>query len=69
MVSGADLFKGINELKKRVRELENRAELAMINRDSLLYKLKEAESRLSRYEKFLLLLSVINFLTIILLGV
>jgi len=69
MVTGADLFKGINNLKKKVRELENRAELAMINRDSLLYRIKETEARLSRYEKLILLLTLINFLTIILLGV
>jgi hypothetical protein len=65
MVTPADLFKQYNEIKKQVRELQNKAELSVINRDKIWESIRDTKSKSSRMEKLVLLLAVIQTIHII----
>lgn len=65
MVTPADVFKQYNEIKKQVRDLQNKAELSVINRDKIWKSIKDAKSKSSRIEKLVLLLAVIQTIHII----
>jgi len=65
MVTPADVFKQYNEIKKQVRQLQNKAELSVINRDKIWESIRDAKSKSSRIEKLVLLLAVIQTIHII----
>lgn len=65
-VTPSDMFKAINNLKKSIRELNNKAELSVINRDKIWASLDELKSKSSRLEKLVVLLAVIQTITLIL---
>ena len=65
MVTPADVFKQYNEIKKQVRELQNKAELSVINRDKIWESIRDSKSKSSRIEKLVLLLAVIQTIYII----
>lgn len=65
MVTPADVFKQYNEIKKQVRELQNKAELSVINRDKIWSEITEIKGKSSRIEKLVLLLAVIQTIYII----
>ncbi len=65
MVTPADVFKQYNEIKKQVRELQNKAELSVINRDKIWESIRDTKSKSSRIEKLVLLLAVIQTIHII----
>ena len=69
MVTPADIYKQYNEIKKKVDDLKNRVDLAALNRDSIWYQITDLQNKSSRIEKLILLLSVIQLITIIILGV
>lgn len=60
MVTPADLFKQYNEIKKQVRNLNNKAELSVINRDKIWKSIDDLQHKSSRIEKLVLLLAVIQ---------
>jgi hypothetical protein len=60
MVTPADVFKQYNEIKKQVRDLNNKAELSVINRDKIWKSIDDLRSKSSRIEKLVLLLAVIQ---------
>jgi|TARA_B100001094_G_C18082771_1_gene746110 hypothetical protein len=60
MVTPADLFKQYNEIKKQVRNLNNKAELSVINRDKIWKSIDDLRRKSSRIEKLVLLLAVIQ---------
>ena len=60
MVTPADVFKQYNEIKKQVRELQNKAELSVINRDKIWESIRDIQSKSSRIEKLVLLLALIQ---------
>lgn len=60
MVTPADLFKQYNEIKKQVRDLNNKAELSVINRNKIWKSIDDLRSKSSRIEKLVLLLAVIQ---------
>ena len=64
-VTPSDMFKAINNLKKSIRELNNKAELSVINRDKI-WALDELKSKSSRLEKLVVLLAVIQTITLFL---
>lgn len=63
-VTPSDMFKAINNLKKSIRELNNKAELSVINRDKIWASLDELKSKSSRLEKLVVLLAVIQTITL-----
>lgn len=63
----SDLFKNLNNIKKELREVKNKADLAIVNRDKLWAAINDLNSKSSRLEKLILLLALIQ--TIILIGV
>ena len=63
----SDLFKNLNIIKKELREVKNKAELAVVNRDKLWIAINDLNSKSSRLEKLILLLALIQ--TVILIGV
>lgn len=65
-VTPAEMFKAINNLKKSIRELNNKAELSVINRDKIWTSLDELKSKSSRLEKLVVLLAVIQTVTLFL---
>ena len=65
-VTPSDMFKAINNLKKSIRELNNKAELSVINRDKIWTSLDELKSKSSRLEKLVVLLAVIQTVTLFL---
>ena len=65
-VTPSDMFKDINNLKKSIRELNNKAELSVINRDKIWASLDELKSKSSRLEKLVVLLALIQTITLIL---
>lgn len=65
-VTPTDMFKAINNLKKSIRELNNKAELSVINRDKIWTSLDELKSKSSRLEKLVVLLALIQTITLIL---
>ena len=60
MVTPADVFKQYNEIKKQVRDLNNKAELSVINRDKIWKSIDDLRLKSSRIEKLVLLLAVIQ---------
>ena len=62
----SDLFKNLNLIKKEIREVKNKAELAVINRDKIWASLDELKSKSSRLEKLVVLLAVIQTITLFL---
>lgn len=60
MVTPADVFKQYNEIKKQVRDLNNKAELSVINRNKIWKSIDDLRSKSSRIEKLVLLLAVIQ---------
>jgi hypothetical protein len=60
MVTPADVFKQYNEIKKQVRDLNNKAVLSVINRDKIWKSIDDLRSKSSRIEKLVLLLAVIQ---------
>tara|TARA_A200000159_G_scaffold162507_1_gene186589 strand:- start:1613 stop:1819 length:207 start_codon:yes stop_codon:yes gene_type:complete len=60
MVTPADVFKQYNEIKKQVRNLNNQAELSVINRDKIWKSIDDLRSKSSRIEKLVLLLALIQ---------
>ncbi len=65
MVTPADLFKQYNEIKKQVRNLNNKAELSVINRDKIWKSIDDLQRKSSRIEKLVLLLAVIQTIYIV----
>lgn len=65
MVTPADLFKQYNEIKKQVRNLNNKAELSVINRDKIWKSIDDLQHKSSRIEKLVLLLAVIQTIYIV----
>ena len=65
-VTPSDMFKAINNLKKSIRELNNKAELSVINRDKIWASLDELKSKSSRLEKLVVLLALIQTITLFL---
>ena len=65
-VTPAEMFKAINNLKKSIRELNNKAELSAINRDKIWASLDELKSKSSRLEKLVVVLAVIQTITLFL---
>ena len=65
-VTPAEMFKAINNLKKSIRELNNKAELSAINRDKIWVSLDELKSKSSRLEKLVVVLAVIQTITLFL---
>ena len=65
-VTPSDMFKAINNLKKSIRELNNKAELSVINRDKIWATLDEIKSKSSRLEKLVVILAVIQTITLFL---
>ena len=65
-VTPAEMFKAINNLKKSIRELNNKAELSVINRNKIWTSLDELKSKSSRLEKLVVLLAVIQTVTLFL---
>ena len=65
MVTPADLFKQYNEIKKQVRNLNNKAELSVINRDKIWKSINDLQRKSSRIEKLVLLLAVIQTIYIV----
>jgi len=65
-VTPSDMFKAINNLKKSIRELNNKAELSVINRDKIWTSLDELKSKSSRLEKLVVLLALIQTVTLFL---
>ena len=63
----SDLFKNLNNIKKELREVKNKADLAIVNRDKLWIAINDLNSKSSRLEKLILLLALIQ--TVILIGV
>lgn len=63
----SDLFKNLNNIKKELREVKNKADLAIVNRDKLWAAINDLNSKSSRLEKLILLLALIQ--SIILIGV
>jgi len=60
MVTPSDVFKQYNEIKKQVRDLSNKAELSVINRDKIWKSLDDLHAKSSRIEKLVLLLALIQ---------
>ena len=60
MVTPTDVFKQYNEIKKQVRELQNKSELSVINRDKIWESIRDIQSKSSRIEKLVLLLAMIQ---------
>tara|TARA_B100000902_G_scaffold399271_1_gene469367 strand:+ start:2118 stop:2324 length:207 start_codon:yes stop_codon:yes gene_type:complete len=60
MVTPADVFKQYNEIKKQVRDLNNKAELSVINRDKIWKSIDDLRLKSSRIEKLVLLLALIQ---------
>ena len=60
MVTPTDVFKQYNEIKKQVRELQNKSELSVINRDKIWESIRDIQSKSSRIEKLVLLLALIQ---------
>ena len=60
MVTPTDIFKQYNEIKKQVRDLSNKAELSVINRDKIWKSLEDLQAKSSRIEKLVLLLALIQ---------
>jgi hypothetical protein len=65
MVTPADLFKQYNEIKKQIRNLNNKAELSVINRDKIWKSIDDLRRKSSRIEKLVLLLAVIQTIYIV----
>jgi hypothetical protein len=63
----SDLFKNLNNIKKELREVKNKADLAIVNRDKLWTSINDLKSKSSRLEKLILLLALIQI--VILIGV
>lgn len=63
----SDLFKNLNNIKKELREVKNKADLAIVNRDKLWAAVNDLNSKSSRLEKLILLLALIQ--SVILIGV
>jgi|GEM_PF-6056958 len=63
----SDLFKNLNNIKKELREVKNKADLAIVNRDKLWAAINDLNSKSSRLEKLILLLALIQ--SVILIGV
>ena len=61
----SDLFKNLNAIKKEIREVKNKAELAVINRDKMWANINDMKSKSSRLEKLILLLALIQTITLI----
>lgn len=61
----SDLFKNLNLIKKEIREVKNKAELAVINRDKIWANINDMKSKSSRLEKLILLLALIQTITLI----
>ena len=61
----SDLFKNLNAIKKEIREVKNKAELAVINRDKIWSNINDLKSKSSRLEKLILLLALIQTITLI----
>ena len=61
----SDLFKNLNAIKKEIREVKNKAELAVINRDKIWSNIDDLKSKSSRLEKLILLLALIQTITLI----
>lgn len=61
----SDLFKNLNAIKKEIREVKNKAELAVINRDKIWANINDMKSKSSRLEKLILLLALIQTITLI----
>ena len=60
------MFKDKKKKKKSIRELNNKAELSVINRDKIWASLDELKSKSSRLEKLVVLLAVIQTITLFL---
>lgn len=65
VVTPADIYKQYNEIKKEIREVKNKAELAVINREKIWSNIEDLKSKSSRLEKLILLLAVIQTIAII----
>lgn len=61
----SDLFKNLNNIKKELREVKNKAELAVINRDKIWTQINDLKKKSSRLEKLILLLALIQTVSII----
>ena len=61
----SDLFKNLNAIKKEIREVKNKAELAVINREKIWSNIDDLKSKSSRLEKLILLLALIQTITLI----
>tara|TARA_R100000005_G_C4913673_1_gene150188 strand:- start:128 stop:343 length:216 start_codon:yes stop_codon:yes gene_type:complete len=61
----SDLFKNLNHIRKELRELKNKAELAVINRDKIWTQINDLKRKSSRLEKLILLLALIQTVSII----
>ena len=61
----SDLFKNLNLIKKEIKKVKNKAELAVINRDKIWANINDMKSKSSRLEKLILLLALIQTITLI----
>lgn len=60
-----DLFKNLNNIKKEIRDVKNKAELAVINREKIWSNIDDLKRKSSRLEKLILLLALIQTITLI----
>tara|TARA_B100001287_G_C22502858_1_gene444488 strand:+ start:528 stop:743 length:216 start_codon:yes stop_codon:yes gene_type:complete len=58
------LFKSLNTFKKQIRELKNKSELSVINRDKLWSAVEDLRAKSSRLEKLVVLLALIQTITL-----
>ncbi len=58
------LFKALNTFKKQIRELKNKSELSVINRDKLWNAVDDLRAKSSRLEKLVVLLALIQTITL-----
>ena len=65
-VTPAEMFKAINNLKKSIRDLNNKSELSIINREKIWSELDDLKSKSSRLEKLVVLLALIQTISLIL---
>ena len=65
-VTPAEMFKAINNLKKSIRDLTNKSELSIINREKIWSELDGLKSKSSRLEKLVVLLALIQTISLIL---
>lgn len=65
VVTPADIYKQYNEMKKSLKKVTDRVDLASINRDSIWQSISDIRQKSSRIEKLVLLLAVIQTIAII----